>query len=344
MQPKTTLDFLLKDTDFKKQVSWNNKTKKPQNLTARYTNHNQSDISVLSFVEKPTSNKTNKSIDNTKSNLKSKISAHTIHRTRNLTNKLISEQRATDLIVTALYNEPTLVHIIKTQPITSALNQIQNSIFQHQGIQTDLISAYIASEKQLHLIHNLLAFVAKGVIQPYTAKSNNLKSNKTSLKTNSVKSNNSSRNHSANIIYLISSKEVTQPSYHKISKFSGVYNSKPAITHFRPEAINSLSKFLKTTSNILAQRNVSGMSSPDQDAYEQLIDDYGAEDWGRNDTNNNVVMSDQVENEELIENLTDEEIAANLRDGIFSRAFVKAHTPENRLKSISRHLRAMTNL
>lgn len=333
MQPKTTLDFLLKDTDFKKQVSWDNKTKNPQNLTARYTNHNQSDISVLSFVETPTSN------------LKSKISAHTIHRTRNLTNKLISEQRATDLIVTALYNEPTLVHIIKTQPITSALNQIQNSIFQHQGIQTDLISAYIASEKQLHLIHNLLAFVAKGVIQPYTAKSiksNN--SNKTSLKSNGIKSNNSSRNHSANIIYLISSKEVTQPSYHKISKFSGVYNSKPAITHFRPEAINSLSKFLKTTSNILSKRNVSGMSSPDQDAYEQLIDDYGAEDWGRNDTNNNVVMGDQVENEELIENLTDEEIAANLRDGIFSRAFVKAHTPENRLKSISRHLRTMSNL
>lgn len=330
MQPKTTLDFLLKDTDFKKQVSWDNKTKKPQNLTARYTNHNQSDISVLSFVETPTSN------------LKSKISAHTIHRTRNLTNKLISEQRATDLIVTALYNEPTLVHIIKTQPITSALNQIQNSIFQHQGIQTDLISAYIASEKQLHLIHNLLAFVAKGVIQPYTAKSNSSKTNKYGVQSN--KSNNSSRTHSANIIYLISSKEVAQPSYHKISKFSGVYNSKPAITHFRPEAINSLSKFLKTTSNILAQRNVSGMGSPDQDAYEQLIDDYGAEDWGRNDTNNNVVMSDQVENEELIENLTDEEIAANLRDGIFSRAFVKAHTPENRLKSISRHLRAMSNL
>lgn len=278
------------------------------------------------------------------------IKANAVSKNRSLNRKLRTEKQIVDLVAREFTRNPHLIKHLPNNPygdnITDALNRIQSSIYASTGKQVNLIKAYTVSERTLGLLHQLLAMTAKGIIVP-TSKLYN------------TKGFSAARGSSTQRIYLISTKQSTSNQFRKIGKMSGLYNSKPAITHFRIEAINELKAYLPDPKKHFTHNEpeINIVADDTENLFDELAFNYGTETWGRNDTNTNTTMantnreSDYALTEEeafvsSLANMTDKVLAQNVWDGFITKDELRAALKRQpaRLVKVSKELQKLSTL
>lgn len=214
----------------------------------------------------------------------------------------------------------------------------------------NLIKAYTTSERTLGLLHQLLALAAKGVIVPAS-------------KLYNTKGFSASRGSASQRIYLLSTSQATSNQFRKIGKMSGLYNSKPAITHFREEAINALKAYLPNP-----KKRISLRADDAENLFDELALNYGTETWGRNDTNTNETMSGDCDNHiqddlnqesdeqaptkahrdyvKSLSYMSDQALAQNVWDGFISKQDLRAALKgkPKRLAKVSSELQRLSRI
>lgn len=271
---------------------------------------------------------------------------------RNFNRKIRTEKQIVDMVARELTRNPHLIKCLPSNPqfssIQSALNQIQASIFNSTGRQVNLIKAYTVSERTSGLLHQLLAMAAKGVIVPFSKRYN-------------TKGFSASKGSSSQRIYLLSTSQATSGQFRKTGKMSGLFNSKPAITHFRIEAINELKSYLPNPKSRFQSANKDALiiSDDEENLFDELQFNYGTETWGHNDTNSNSTMATNKTNHEddyniseeqaylkSLSNMSDEVLAQNAHDGFVSKQDLRAALKDQprRLVKVSKELQRLSVL